>query len=50
MLGTRWKIKPPLGYKIDWQHPLAQGLQFFAPLWEGSGPVTYDLVTGTASR
>ena len=49
MLGTRWKIKPPLGYEIDWQHPLAQGLQFFAPLWEGSGPPAYDLVTGTAA-
>ena len=48
MLGTRWNIKPPLGYEIDRDHHLARGLIFFAPLWEGSGPAAYDLVTGTA--
>ncbi len=26
MLGNRWPHKPPLGYGIDFEHPLAQGL------------------------
>jgi hypothetical protein len=46
MLGNRWPRKPPVGYMIDDEHPLAQGLLFFAPLWEGSGPTVQDIVGG----
>jgi hypothetical protein len=39
--------KPGRGRSIDPTNPLARGLVFFAPLWDGAGPSTYDLVSGT---
>jgi hypothetical protein len=47
MLGNRWPHKPPIGYEIDVEHPLSRGLVFFAPLWEGAGKTTFDIVSGT---
>src|SRR5271154_6092158 len=46
MLGNRWPYKPPIGYEIDAEHPLAQGLVFFVPVWEGSGSSATDIVGG----
>ena len=46
MHGNRWLQKPPAGYKIDTDHHLSQGVVFFAPLNENSGPSARDLVTG----
>lgn len=39
-------MKPPVGTQIDWNHPLSDGLIFFAPLNEYSGD-GIDMVTGT---
>ena len=43
--GNRWPSKPPIGYGIDWDLPLTEGLVFLSPLWEGSGSA-HDLVSG----
>lgn len=37
MIGTRWQNKPPVGYQIDFEHPLAAGLVSFWAFNEGSG-------------
>jgi hypothetical protein len=37
MLGNRWPHKPPLGYRIDRDHPLAQGMSAGWLLNEGTG-------------
>jgi hypothetical protein len=39
-------IKPPAGSVIDWNHPLARDLAFYAPFLEGSGVQTLDLAGG----
>jgi hypothetical protein len=42
-----WTRKPPVGYGLNWSHPLAQGLLAFFPCNEGGGsPV--DLCQGLA--
>ena len=47
MTGFRWQQKPPIGTPIDWSSPLAEGLVWHAPLWEGTGPTVYDVIGGT---
>lgn len=37
MIVSRWQTKPPLGYRIDRGHPLAQGLVSFWAFNEGTG-------------
>ncbi|MHB1559515.1 MAG: hypothetical protein ACYC61_18870, partial [Isosphaeraceae bacterium] len=37
MLASRWNTKPPLGYRINRDHPLAQGLVSFWAFNEGTG-------------
>ncbi len=37
MIATRWQTKPPLGYPIDWTHPLTEGLVSFWAFNEGTG-------------
>ncbi len=39
----RGQQKPPLGTRIDWSHPLAQGLALCLPLTEGGGGSVFDL-------
>ncbi|MGP0065041.1 MAG: hypothetical protein ACLQGP_15770 [Isosphaeraceae bacterium] len=43
MQGTRWPHKPPAGYEIDSEHPLARGLISFLPLNPCS---LFDIVGG----
>ncbi len=45
MIGNRWQHKPPLGYGIDWEHPLTRGLVFLPLLNEGTG-LPFDVVSG----
>ncbi len=40
MLGNRWPHKPPHGYEIDLEHPLAQGLVAVWIFNEGTGTPT----------
>lgn len=40
-----WASKPSPGTPLDRARGLAQGLVFFAPLWEGAGPSVSDAVT-----
>lgn len=44
-----WPVlrKPILGSQIDPTHPLASGLVSYIPLWEGGGPATRDIVSGS---
>ena len=46
MIGPRWQSKPPLGYGIDREHPLAAGLVACLAFNAGSGPPT-ELLSGT---
>ncbi len=44
-----WDVKPPFGTLIDYDHPFAQALTFFAGALEANGgPTTVDSVTQTA--
>src|ERR1700733_5775175 len=45
MLGNRWPHKPPLGYELDFEHPLAQGLVAAWVFNEGTGTPT-EMVGG----
>lgn len=49
MIGTRWQHKPPLGYGIDREHPLAAGLVSFWAFNEGGGP-PFDIAANWAAQ
>ena len=48
MIGTRWQSKPPFGYGIDHEHPLAVGLVSFWAFNEGTG-APFDIAAGCAA-
>jgi hypothetical protein len=42
--------KPPIGTPLDYGCPLARGLVFFFPLWEGGGPYIGDVAGGLQAK
>ncbi len=44
--GYSWRRKPPLGWRINPDHPWAQGLAWFGGALENGGTITCDSVSG----
>jgi hypothetical protein len=50
MISFPWSTKPPYGTQLNWGHPMAAGLQWFAALNEGAGTLIASATgTGVAS-
>jgi len=43
MLGNRWNVKPPLGTRLDFQHPWARNLSAFFPFLDNGGALVQNL-------
>ena len=42
----RYRSKPPIGTKLDFNHQLTRNLSWFTPCWEGTGLIAADIISG----